>query len=383
MENFLRIQINALCVVILVVISPALERRAAGARIAADARAFRGLVASTAAMLILDTAGWALGGAPGLAGRIAIYAVNCAYYCVHPVPIMLYILYADFQVHRDDARSARLRKPLLAVFAILVALALTTPLTGFEFTVDEANHYVRGWGFPALAAMLFGLMGFAAVIVFAGRRKVSPQVYWTLLAFPLPVLTAAVAQDLVYGFVLVWPTTTIFLVAATVNIQRRRASTDHLTGAANRRSLDEALERLVGGAKAGAKRFGGILLDLNDFKSINDNYGHESGDRALEDAAAILRSAVRQEDTVARYGGDEFVVLLPNASEASLSDVVERIRRKTESQDATAARPYRLSFSVGAALYDPVSDGSAERFLSRLDASMYEDKAARKKNVAP
>ncbi|HRZ66218.1 MAG TPA: GGDEF domain-containing protein, partial [Spirochaetia bacterium] len=73
------------------------------------------------------------------------------------------------------------------------------------------------------------------------------------------------------------------------------------------------------------------MVDLDDFKSINDRLGHEAGDRALEDAAAILRASVRAEDLVTRFGGDEFVVLLPNATEESLAEIAGRIRRRTES----------------------------------------------------
>jgi diguanylate cyclase (GGDEF)-like protein len=120
------------------------------------------------------------------------------------------------------------------------------------------------------------------------------------------------------------------------------------------------------------------MVDLDEFKSINDHLGHEAGDRALEDAAAILRSSIRSEDIVTRYGGDEFVVLLPNATGDSLSEIVDRVVRRTEAHNASSGRPYKLAFSVGASLYDPERDGTATGFLSRLDAEMYRDKAARK-----
>jgi diguanylate cyclase (GGDEF)-like protein len=81
---------------------------------------------------------------------------------------------------------------------------------------------------------------------------------------------------------------------------------------------------------------------------------------------------------VTRYGGDEFVVLVPNATRDSLAEIVERVARRTEARNASDETPYRLSFSMGASLYDPVLDGSASRFLSRLDDEMYRDKTRRK-----
>ncbi len=381
METVLRLQIDALCIAVLLVIAPAVERRAAGTRSgrAPDARAFMGLIASTVAILAFDAAGWAIDGMPGRAGRAAVYAADCAYYLAHPLPTLLYIVYADFQVRGDPARSERIVRPLAAVFAALGLLAISAPLNGLLFSVDGANRYVRGPAFGIYAIALFGLTAFSILPAVVHRKNLRPGVFWTLLAYPVPVIVAAVLQNLRYGLVLIWPATTVFLVAAGSNIQRRRATTDHLTGAANRRSLDEELERLVAAGRP-ARRFGGMLLDLDDFKSINDRLGHEAGDRALEDAAAILAQAVRREDIVARFGGDEFVLLLPGADEATLAEVAARVRRKAEAHNASSSRPYALAFSVGAGIYDPAADGSAQAFLARLDAAMYADKAARRRS---
>ncbi|HOX33126.1 MAG TPA: GGDEF domain-containing protein [Spirochaetales bacterium] len=380
MEQILRVQINLLCFLVLAALAPALERRSSKG--APDALAFKLLAGSTAALLFLDALAWALNGSPGGAARIILYAANSLYFAIHPLPSLAYLVYADYQVRRDPSRSARLAKPLAALYALLAAWALSTPLDGWIFRIDEANRYRRGPGFAVYGLVLFALLGLSAISLISGRRRLRPGAFWSLLAYPLPVAAAALAQDLAYGLVLVWPATTIFIVVAAVNLQRRRASTDHLTGAANRRSLDEELERLAGSGKP-ARPFGGILLDLDDFKSINDRCGHEAGDSALEDAAAILRSSVRQGDLVARYGGDEFVVILPEAAEASLDEVVRRIRAKAEALGAREERPYRLSFSVGSALYDPEADGSAARFLARLDAAMYADKEGRKARGRP
>jgi len=379
METVLRIELSLLCVAILAVIEIFLERRSAqrSAERLLDIRLFKWLLRSTTAMLLLDATAWALGGARGAAARVAHCAVDIAYFCVHPMPTLVYIAYTDFQIHCDAGRIRRLARPLLAVEALLAALAISSPATGFIFRIDASNRYIRGPGFPVLAAMLFGLLAWSAASVVANRKRLSPKVFWTLLAYPLPVAAAALIQDLRYGLVLVWPVTAIFLLVAALNIQRRNAATDHLTGAANRRSLDEELERLVDGGRQ-EKPFGGFMADLDDFKSINDRLGHEAGDRALEDAAAILRASVRAEDLVARYGGDEFVVLLPGATEAAIAEIVRRLARKTESLNASGTRSYRLAFSVGAALYDPAADGSAAAFLARLDEAMYRDKAARK-----
>ncbi len=379
METALRVQINLVCIIILFIAADSVRRGSPGRRDQRplDLRLFLLFIYSTIAMLATDLATWLFDGLPGLAARICLYLSDMLYFAIHAAPTSLYILYADFQSNRSEARIARFMRPLALANGLLAAVALSTPLTGFIFTIDGANRYSRGPGFPAFAVFLFGLTIFSFVPVIMGRGKTSKRVSLTLLAFPLPMVLAAALQAMFFGLVLIWPTATIFLVAAVLNIQRQRSAIDHLTGTANRRSLDETLENLVKGAMNG-RGFGGILVDLDDFKAINDMLGHEVGDRALEDAAAILRSAVRQDDFVARYGGDEFVLLLPGAVSQSLGEVASRINTLAESHKASTGRSYRLSFSIGSALFDSAIDADAGSYLARLDAVMYADKLARK-----
>lgn len=378
MENILRIQVNATCFAVIAVIVLALERRVAGrsSERIRDIHVFRGLAYSTLLLIVLDTACWILDGVPGGKARTALWLADSLCLGLYPAPISMYILYADFQIYRDLARESRLARPLAIIAAVIAAFSLSSPFLGWLFRLDVQNRFQRGPAFAAFAVALSALVVWAIVIVVAGRKRVSAKVFWTLILFPAPVAAAAAARYLSYGIVLVWPVTTVFLVAAAFNIQRTHASTDHLTGVANRRSLDEELDRLVEAARPG-RSFGGMMIDLDEFKSINDRLGHEAGDCALEDIAAILRASVRSDDIVARFGGDEFVILAPNATLDALAEMTRRLRRKIEAHNASCARPYRLAVSVGAALFEPGSGASAD-FLAVLDRAMYLDKGARK-----
>jgi diguanylate cyclase (GGDEF)-like protein len=280
---------------------------------------------------------------------------------------------------RRDAR--RLALPLAAIAAIVAFGAVLSLFTGILFTADGSNRYARGPWFPAFAVTQFGLVAFVLGHVLFNAKRVSRRVLIALLAYPLPMLVGAIFQMLFYGLVLIWPTMTLFLVVAASNIENRRAKTDYLTGTANRRSLDEELERRIGLCKSG-RTLCGILIDIDYFKSINDRFGHEAGDRALEDVAAILKSSVRADDHVARMGGDEFVILVDFQEKVAMEDLVRRIERSIENQNDSRRRPYRLSLSMGRCLYDR-AEGAAD-FLSRLDADMYaRKKAKRGESVEP
>ena len=110
----------------------------------------------------------------------------------------------------------------------------------------------------------------------------------------------------------------------------RLARADELTGLANRRTLDEVLRRETARAERLGERLSVIMADLDHFKSINDQYGHLTGDRALTRAAAVLGSQLRPYDLAARYGGEEFVVLLPGTSTEAAVSVAERFRQEIE-----------------------------------------------------
>jgi diguanylate cyclase (GGDEF)-like protein len=376
METWLRLEIYFLCLCVIAVVGFGQKGRRKDNR-GLGGWAFVGIIYSTTAMMLLDSASWLFEGIGGRLGHVLVWSSNLAYYAIHSLPLLLFILYADFQLFRDPARSLKLRLPLALPLVLVLAATAVTPFTGFLFTVDAANHYVRGFGFPAFAILSYGLSFGSVFYIIANRKRVPRRVFLSLLAYPLPVIAGGAIQLAFYGLVLLWPAMTFFILVASLNIQLSQAATDHLTGTANRRSLDEELEERVAAARRG-HGFGAIMVDLDDFKAINDRFGHEAGDRALEDAATVLRSVVRSDDVVARFGGDEFVIVVGLGDSGRLSEVVDRLRREVAAFNKASGRPYRLSLSVGSGLYDLDADAGPQAFLSRIDGLMYVDKAGRK-----
>lgn len=153
------------------------------------------------------------------------------------------------------------------------------------------------------------------------------------------------------------------------------ALTDSLTGIGNKRALDEALRR----ASAMADRHGApwslILCDLDHFKLINDNHGHVVGDHILARTAEKLEQALRNSDTVYRFGGEEFAILLPHTNEPEARDVANRIRGAIESIRVDGGEtPLTVTASCGVAMH--LADEEPEQWLARADESLYRAKAA-------
>lgn len=146
------------------------------------------------------------------------------------------------------------------------------------------------------------------------------------------------------------------------------ATEDHLTGVCNRRRFFEKLEKEVARAKRQGRPLVLALFDVNDFKRINDSLGHQEGDRILVEVAKIASQSVRAGvDTVCRYGGDEFTIILPDATIETARTIAERIKRA-----ASQAIEPKVGISIGLAELAP--DMDLDELVRRADQAMYDSK---------
>ena len=154
-------------------------------------------------------------------------------------------------------------------------------------------------------------------------------------------------------------------------IASHTADTDALTGLLNRRALNRALSELVTTGERRRTDFSLLMLDVDFFKAINDTYGHDVGDLALQHVAQCIGSQLRDGDFCARFGGEEFVVLLPGANETEAMHVAERIRQALESSPLTSPR-HAITASIGLATYQEGMSG--EMLLKAADSAVYQAK---------
>jgi diguanylate cyclase (GGDEF)-like protein len=153
---------------------------------------------------------------------------------------------------------------------------------------------------------------------------------------------------------------------------------DELTGLANRRGFEMLGERLIVAARRLELPLSVIYADLDNMKPINDNYGHESGDRALIETAEILSSTLRSSDLVARLGGDEFCALLVGAAAEAGPSLISRVEGTLAARNAEADRPWELSLSLGIAESGVGEETELWDLVTRADARMFEAKRDKK-----
>lgn len=187
------------------------------------------------------------------------------------------------------------------------------------------------------------------------------------------VLVAAVAMRLARPFA---------HAVSEVGRLTHQAQTDPLTGLANRRVLDERMSHEMARPEAEETRLSYVMLDIDDFKLINDEFGHPFGDEVIHAVAQALRASVRELDLPARYGGEEFAVILPDVRLSDAKEAAERIRQAIEDVRMIGpdGRPVRVTASFGIAEFPTYP--TVEAVVGAADAALYQAKRTGKNSVA-
>ena len=157
---------------------------------------------------------------------------------------------------------------------------------------------------------------------------------------------------------------------------RQLAIADELTGLMNRRGFLMLAEHQRNLADRKGTSMALVYLDIDHFKLINDQFGHDAGDRALRELAAVLLHTFRRSDVVARLGGDEFVVLMADVNGDGLNIVLDRVRKNLAALNQDSRFPWRLAVSLGVVQYDAAHPVTLEMLMASADQAMYRAKEA-------
>ncbi|MDR1045305.1 MAG: GGDEF domain-containing protein [Candidatus Adiutrix sp.] len=166
-------------------------------------------------------------------------------------------------------------------------------------------------------------------------------------------------------------------ITSALNAFKKRALYDSLTKLYNRGAFLDILQNQIANLRTYAPNLALLMLDIDDFKAINDDFGHLTGDSILTQIGEILRRSLRKNDAPVRYGGEEFAIIAPNTSLSQSMQVAEKIRRLVAEHDFGIER--RVTASIGCTIYRPGED--SREFISRADLALYDAKHAGKNTV--
>ncbi len=149
---------------------------------------------------------------------------------------------------------------------------------------------------------------------------------------------------------------------------------DDLTGLFNSRQFYSHIAQEVDRSNRYFRPLSLILMDIDNFKSLNDTYGHLSGDRVLSSTGDIIKAAIRKQDTAYRYAGDEFTIILPETEIEKALAVAERVRQAIESETHVLSNPRALKVTVSIGVVEHLTDEEIKNFVHRADSAMYVSK---------
>ena len=260
---------------------------------------------------------------------------------------------------------------LVVLLGLLIGLPLLRPWAG-----GQLRAYLVAFG-----GLLFIFMA-EAVHLF--NLTTGPNAYPTSIAWQTVATLGGGYVTVLFGLLL-WirdlRKARQDLQQANVNLQQM-ATTDYLTGLATRRQASFLLDFETARARRSGKPLGFIMIDLDHFKQVNDAHGHQAGDAVLTHVGKLLKGRLRGTDIVSRYGGEEFLVLIPGTDYQSTVELAETLRRHIEDSPVKFGDqeiPVRASFGVAVSHAD--AQDRAEVAISRADAALYAAKALGRNRV--
>ena len=333
---------------------------------------FTAMIIATASSCIVEMLTFIFDGNTELPGVHTMKIIGSSYlYLANIFDSYMWCIYVDLRLYHDEMRT-RKRAPFIGFPAILAVIAVLFNISySFLFRIDEHNIHHRELGGNIYFGLTLCYIFYSVVILKQYTKKFGRNKFFPIYMFITPILIGATAQFFVYGISVAWCCTALGLVGIYMSLQNELSYIDPLTKLYNRNYLDQILNH-ISRKKHPA---GGIMIDLDYFKSINDRFGHTVGDEALIDAARIIRRSVPAKGLAIRFAGDEFIILMRTDKEQDLIQIENNLRKALKEFNDTEYKPYQLSFSIGHSMYQP--EVSADSFLNQMDNQMYEEKKAK------
>lgn len=317
---------------------------------------------------LADPLAFSADGKPGLFARILVYLGNSLFYMANVT--ICYIWVKMICLH-TLGKMPKLHAKILGIIVHILYLGLFINLfVPCVYIVDAENIYHRSWGTVIYTTVMLSLLLDGIIVYLVAHKKGGILTFFPVLGFTIPMGIGFTLQILFYGISTIWPTAAISICGMFLGLQSELVFKDNLTGIYNRFYLDCLKARA---AKAKETRFYVIMIDMNGFKTINDNFGHLEGDFALKTMASLLSTAVGTLGNVIRYAGDEFIIILNTQDKSIVDATIASINSLIEDYNANSGKEYKLSLSMGVESVDLSAEG-VDMLLNKVDDRMYEAK---------
>ena len=317
---------------------------------------------------IADAITFSVDGHTGPAVKALAYVSNNILFlsnmAIGPLWVML------ISLHINGVVSKFQRLFMFIVCGMITVLMIVNFFDPIVFDINERNVYIRGPLFMLKNLLEVILMADGVIIYLISRYRSGGVKFFPVLQFVCPIFICVCLQMFYYGISTIWVGIAVGYTSLMLALQNENIFIDKLTGLYNRYYLDK-----ISGELKRKRKITMMMLDMNDFKSINDNFGHSQGDDALVSLAEVLEKTVGAKGTVVRYAGDEFVIILNNGDEEAAEKCKQLIKANLEEFNKRHKKKYKLSASIGVGVFD-LEKGNVDKIMEKIDKLMYEDKRA-------
>lgn len=336
-------------------------------------RLFQKLIGVNILMLLMEVLSWQFDGKSGQFNWYANYISNMLFAWLTPLITCLWASYIDYHMYHSYARLKRLIffiHPMI-INTLFIIINFFTP---FIFSVSADNVYAREPFMWLIVIMNTSVVIYRWVDALRHKDKINREIVIAMLAFILLPAFAAALQVLIYGAFIIWPIMAITIVVSYIYLETISTSKDYLTSLMSRHRVDEHVDYLINNKKT----FGLAIIDLDDFKKINDTYGHTYGDKALKIFAKALKQNFTDKPIIGRYGGDEFIVITKPYNNAEIIKCCDDLSQSLKSLSVETDLPFEILYSFGYHIWQPKDNHTYEALFQLADKKMYENKSKSK-----
>ena len=284
--------------------------------------------------------------------------------------VMIGYLWAKFiMVHMNIPFSDIRRNIYRTIGLISIVLLVINIFYPLVFSVSD-GRYQRGFAY--IIFLIFAAFYILDSLYLYVKRvkKIGSLKLFPVHIFLIPVILGVVIQAFFVEIAITWTSIAISVAGIMTALKNEIIFTDCLTGLYNREYLEFLHKRACNKKDCWVS---GIMIDLNGFKQINDNYGHAEGDLALCIVADLLRKSFSEYGVVTRYAGDEFVIMLNTTDDQLIQKIIKSAKKNFVTENEKSDKPYQLSASMGYAITN-LSNETIDDFMNRIDEQMYQDK---------
>ena len=331
-----------------------------------DEKAYNFMLIVAFIATINETLSFIIDARPGFIFHILQYISNTISSSASSIIGYCWCLFVEYHIHRNFKRIKK-KSRILAIPLIIAMILLIINLCGTDiiFYISKQKKYTRG---PIIFILYIIVFIFYIEIIYTVQKARSDSIlveFFPIYFFIIPCMIGTMIQGFFFGISTIWLCVAIAFIIVYIEIQISISFIDDLSGLYNRKYMNHYLNKLQNDK---TKHVYGFLMDINDFKAINDIYGHLKGDQAIIQFGKILQNSIDKDSVAIRMGGDEFVIFAILKSNEEGLALKKRIEQNVRQFNTNSTEPFHLSFSIGIAKYS----GNIETFLSSMDDSMYE-----------